>query len=53
MEFYEDYTMAVVSEELCEARRQHFASSLQSIRKDIAETREGVGKMLRIVCYVL
>jgi len=41
--------MAVVSEELCEARRQHFASSLQSIRKDIAETREGVSKMLRIV----
>jgi len=41
--------MAEVSEELCEARRDAFATSLDSIKTDIIETRTGVGKMLRIV----
>jgi len=41
--------MAEVSEELCEARRDAFAASLDSIKTDIIETRTGVGKMLRIV----
>ena len=41
--------MAEVSEALCEARRGIFAESLEGIKSDIAETRAGVGKLLRVV----
>lgn len=38
-----------ITETLCEARRAETAQRLETIERDVSETRTGVGKLLRVL----